>query len=96
MFGLEATSATRVADAMAMTTKNSKTTVEYLGSAFNNAGADAKALGYDIEDTLTLVGAMSTNFSEGTSAGTALKGMFADLSNNSDKFKKFLKLNANK
>lgn len=92
MFAMNASEATRVADAMAMTTKNSKTTVEYLSSAFNNAGADAKNLGYDIEDTLTLVGAMSTNFADGSSAGTALKGMFADLSKNADKFNKFLKV----
>lgn len=90
MFAMDAKEATRVSDAMSMTTKNSKTTVDYLSTAFNNAGADAKNFGYDIEDTLTLVGAMSNNFADGSSAGTALKGMFADLSTNADKFNKLL------
>lgn len=88
MFGMSSKEAGRAADAMAMTTKNSKTTVEYLSSAFNNAGADAKNLGYDIEDTLTLIGGMSNNFAEGSSAGTALKGIFSDLSNNAKLFAK--------
>lgn len=90
MFAMDAKEATRVSDAMSMTTKNSKTTVEYLSTAFNNAGADAKNFGYDIEDTLALIGAMSNNFADGSTAGTALKGMFADLSNNADKFNKLL------
>lgn len=90
MFAMDAKEATRVSDAMSMTTKNSKTTVDYLSSAFNNAGADAKNFGYDIEDTLTLIGAMSNNFADGSSAGTALKGMFADLSSNADKFNNLL------
>lgn len=88
MFRMEAKDSTRAADAMAMTTKNSKTTVEYLSSAFNNAGADAKNFGYDIEDTLALIGAMSTNFADGGSAGTMLKGMFVDLSKNAKLFAK--------
>jgi len=88
MFAMNAEEATRVSDAMSMTTKSSKTDVDYLSSALNNAGADAKNFGNDIEDTLTLIGGMSNNFADGSSAGTALKGMFSDLSNNVKLFEK--------
>lgn len=88
MFAMNAEEATRVSDAMSMTTKSSKTDVNYLSSALNNAGADAKNFGNDIEDTLTLIGGMSNNFADGSSAGTALKGMFSDLSNNVKLFEK--------
>ncbi|MBN1469541.1 MAG: phage tail tape measure protein [Fusobacteriaceae bacterium] len=88
MFSMNAEEATRVSDAMSMTTKSSKTDVAYLSSALNNAGADAKNFGNDIEDTLTLIAGMSNNFADGSSAGTALKGMFADLSNNVKLFEK--------
>lgn len=85
IFGLEASKATRVADLLATAQANSTGNTQWFSSAIQNAGANAKTLGYTLEDTLAILGAMAPAFSDGGSAGTALNAILRDLNKNMNK-----------
>lgn len=81
IFGLEASKATHVADLLATAQANSTGNTQWFSSAIQNAGANAKTLGYTLEDTLAVLGAMAPAFKDGGSAGTALNAILRDLNN---------------
>lgn len=81
IFGLEASKATHVADLLATAQANSTGNTQWFSSAIQNAGANAKTLGYTLEDTLAILGAMAPAFKDGGSAGTALNAILRDLNN---------------
>lgn len=85
IFGLEASKATHVADLLATAQANSTGNTQWFSSAIQNAGANAKTLGYTLEDTLAILGAMAPAFKDGGSAGTALNAILRDLNKNMNK-----------
>lgn len=82
IFGLEASKATHVADLLATAQANSTGNTQWFAMAIQNAGANAKTLGYTLEDTLAILGAMAPAFKEGGSAGTSLNAILRDLNKN--------------
>ena len=82
IFGLEASKATHVADLLATAQANSTGNTQWFSMAIQNAGANAKTLGYTLEDTLAILGAMAPAFKEGGSAGTSLNAILRDLNKN--------------
>lgn len=82
IFGLEASKATHVADLLATAQANSTGNTQWFSSAIQNAGANAKTLGYTLEDTLAILGAMAPAFKDGGSAGTSLNAILRDLNKN--------------
>lgn len=82
IFGLEASKATHVADLLATAQANSTGNTQWFSAAIQNAGANAKTLGYTLEDTLAILGAMAPAFKEGGSAGTSLNAILRDLNKN--------------
>lgn len=85
IFGLEASKATHVADLLATAQANSTGNTQWFAMAIQNAGANAKTLGYTLEDTLAILGAMAPAFKEGGSAGTSLNAILRDLNKNMNK-----------
>lgn len=82
IFGLEASKATHVADLLATAQANSTGNTQWFSAAIQNAGANAKTLGYTLEDTLAILGAMAPAFKDGGSAGTSLNAILRDLNKN--------------
>lgn len=82
IFGLEASKATHVADLLATAQANSTGNTQWFAMAIQNAGANAKTLGYTLEDTLAILGAMAPAFKDGGSAGTSLNAILRDLNKN--------------
>lgn len=82
IFGLEASKATHVADLLATAQANSTGNTQWFSTAIQNAGANAKTLGYTLEDTLAILGAMAPAFKDGGSAGTSLNAILRDLNKN--------------
>lgn len=85
IFGLEASKSTHVADLLATAQANSTGNIHWFSMALQNAGANAKTLGYTLEDTLAVLGVMAPAFKEGGSAGTALNAILRDLNKNMNK-----------
>lgn len=82
IFGLEASKATHVADLLATAQANSTGNTQWFSTAIQNAGANAKTLGYTLEGTLAILGAMAPAFKDGGSAGTSLNAILRDLNKN--------------
>lgn len=82
IFGLEASKATHVADLLATAQANSTGNTQWFSAAIQNAGANAKTLGYTLEDTLAILGSMAPAFKDGGSAGTSLNAILRDLNKN--------------
>lgn len=72
-FGLAATDATRVADALTMAANASFNSVESLGEALSYAGPVAADFNMSIEDTLAVLGALGNVGIQGSNAGTAVR-----------------------
>lgn len=72
-FGMEASDAARVADALTTAANKSFNTVEALGEAMSYAGPVARDFGMSIEDTLAVLGALGNVGIQGSNAGTALR-----------------------
>lgn len=86
IFGLEAKQATHVADLLAQAQANSTGNAQWFSSALQNAGANAKSLGYSLEDTISILGVMAPAFTkDGGSAGTALNAILRDLNKSMNK-----------
>lgn len=84
MYGLEAEEAGRLTDVLAYAQANSNTTVEQLGEAFVNVGANAHSMGYDIEDTAAILGVFADQGLKGGKAGTTLNAILRDMKKNSE------------
>ncbi len=81
-FNMEASEATTVADMLAYAQANSNTTTEQLGEAYKNCAANMNAAGQDIETVTSLLEAMANQGYKGSQAGTALKAVMRDITNN--------------
>lgn len=78
-FGLSAKDSTRVADLLAQAANAGTIDIVDLGETFKYCAPLAKSLGFSIEDTTTAIAAMSTAGIKGSSAGTALRQAFTNL-----------------
>lgn len=72
-FGLEASEATRVADAFTIAANKSFNSVESLGEAMAYAGPVAADLGMSLEETLAVFGSLGNVGIQGSNAGTAVR-----------------------
>ncbi len=79
-FGLDASEAGRVADALAKTSASSNTSIALLGESLKYVAPIAKGLGFSIEQTNAMLGVMANAGIKGTLAGNALKAAFLRLS----------------
>ena len=78
-FGLSASDSTKVADLLAQAANAGTIDITDLGETFKYCAPLAKAMGFNIEDVTTAVAAMSTAGIKGSSAGTALRMAFTNL-----------------
>ena len=85
IFGLEANKATSVADVLAMAQSKSAGNAQWFGMAIQNVGANAKSLGYNLEQTTAILATMAPAFKEGGSAGTSLNAILRDMTAKMDK-----------
>lgn len=81
----------RIADVISKAAAESKTSVESFANAMKLASVINAQYGASLEDTATAIATMSQLGIQGTSAGTALRNMYADLSGRSIKVTKILK-----
>ena len=79
MFGMEAQEATKMTDMLAYAQANSNTDVEQLGEALKYSGAAANAMGYDLADTVAILGTFADQGLKGSAAGTTMTAMFRDM-----------------
>ncbi|ATH65715.1 phage tail tape measure protein [Staphylococcus nepalensis] len=86
-FGLEAKDSGRFADVLASASANANTNVQMMGEGFKYAAPVAGALGYSIEDTSTAIGLMSNAGIKGQKAGTALRTMMTNMTQDTAKAK---------
>ena len=90
-FGMGAQGFERVGDVISKAAAESKTSVESFANAMKTASVIGAQYGVTLEDTSTMIAAMSQLGIEGTAAGTALRNMYADLSGRSAQVAKVLK-----
>jgi TP901 family phage tail tape measure protein len=84
-FELQATETLNVADILVFAANNAATSVEGLGSALSLVGGSANAAGQDLTTTAAALGLIANAGIDGTRAGTALAGVFRNLSSDSPK-----------
>ena len=87
-FGLEANQATRVADAFTATANGSFNTLENLIEAMKFAGPAAADAGLEIEEALSLLGALGNVGLQGSEGGTSIRRLLTILAAEPDKFSK--------
>ena len=80
-FGLEATESTRVADVMSKSFTTSALDIEVFSEGMKNAGLASKLVGVDLEQTTAILGVLADNGVDASTAGTQLKNVFIELSN---------------
>lgn len=90
-FGMGASGFGRVADVISKAAAESMSSVESFAGAMKTASVINAQYGVSLEDTATGIAALSQLGIQGTSAGTALRNMYADLSGRSEKVAKVLK-----
>jgi TP901 family phage tail tape measure protein len=90
-FGMGAAGFARVGDVISKAAAESMTSVENFSSAMKTASVINAQYGVSLEDTATAIAAMSQLGIQGTSAGTALRNMYADLSGRSAQVAKVLR-----
>lgn len=78
-FGLAASESTRVADLLAQSANAGTINITDLGESIKYIGPVAKTMGFEIEDVVTAITALSTAGIKGSQAGTTLRSMFARL-----------------
>ncbi len=84
-FKLEAKQASQVADILTKAQSISAVSVQGLGESLVYAGSSAKAMGFDINDTVAILGVLGDANTKGSMAGTSLNATFTDISKNSKK-----------
>jgi TP901 family phage tail tape measure protein len=82
---LEAKDTTRVADALALTSASTSTSMTMLGESFAYGGTTAKQLGMDLELTSATFGLLANKMITGSRAGTSLNAIFRGLTGSSKK-----------
>ena len=83
-FGMSAKESGRFADVMAATSTNANTNVTMLGESFKYCAATAGAMGYNIEDISVALGVMANAGIKGSTAGTTLKNVIANMAKPTD------------
>lgn len=78
-FGLSASESTKVADLLSKSANAGTISVTDLGESLKYVGPIAKTMGFNIEDVVTAITAMSQAGIKGSQAGTSLRTMFARL-----------------
>lgn len=78
-FGMSAKESGRFADVMAAASTNANTNVSLMGESFKYCAATAGAMGYSIEDISVAIGVMANAGIKGSTAGTTLKNVIANL-----------------
>ena len=78
-FGLSASESARVADLLSQSANAGTISVYDLGESIKYIGPVAKTMGFEIEDVVTAITALSTAGIKGSQAGTSLRTMFARL-----------------
>lgn len=86
-FGMEASQATRVADALTTAANKSFNTVESLGESLSYAGPVAADFNMSLEDTLAILGALGNVGIQGSNAGTAVRRLLTLTGAEADKLK---------
>ena len=81
MFNMAVSESNYLADVFAYAQANSNTSVEQLSGALLNCGANANAMGYDIEQASSMLMVMADQGLKGERAGTALSAVFRDMKN---------------
>lgn len=78
-FGMAAGESGRFADVLAATSTNANTNVSMMGESFKYCAATAGAMKYSIEDISVALGTMANAGIKGSTAGTTLKNVIANL-----------------
>ena len=78
IFGYDAD--TELSDVLAKTSATTNTDVSQLGEALKYAGANASAMGLDIQQTSAILGIFADNGIKGSMAGTTLNAILRDMS----------------
>lgn len=80
-FGIAATDLSGTVDVLVATANSSNTSVDQLALALEYAGPFARALNVSLEEVAAAVGVLGDNAIQASSAGTNLRGIFAQLIN---------------
>ena len=89
-FGLTAEETTAMLNTMAVSTSKSALSFNYLDSTLGKLVPVTKAYGFDTRDTIALLGTLANAGIDASSAGTALRRVFAELANEDSKLNKAL------
>jgi TP901 family phage tail tape measure protein len=84
-FGLETTETERVVSTMAIATTRSAMDFGYLQTALSTVAPVAKAFGFTIEDTMSLLGTLANAGFDASSAATATRNILLNLADSSGK-----------
>lgn len=84
---VEVSNTARFADVLAAASANANTNVSMMGESFQYVAPVAGALGFNVEDVATALGLMANSGIKASSAGTALRTMFTNMANPTDKMK---------
>jgi len=90
-FGLKGAEAARVADVLSQAANTTDTTVTGLGNSLTYVASLAQQLGYDVEQTTAILGKLGDEGFRGERAGTALRNVFAAMSDPASSFSKSLR-----
>lgn len=89
-FNLDASEAERVTSAMAVATTKSALDFSYLETSMSTVAPVAKAFGFSIEDTLSLLGTLANSGFDASTAATATRNIILNLANSSGELAKSL------
>jgi len=89
-FGLEASDATRIADVLSNTARNSNVSVDMMRESFAQAAPIAKAYGLTLEQTAAFTGMLGNMGIQASQAGTTMKNMLVKIAAPSAKAAKMM------
>lgn len=89
-FDLSAIHAQEVADAMALATSKSALSFEYIRTALPIIGGTAQEYGFDLKDTLSLIGTLADTGMQASMAATAARNIILKLADPESKFNKLI------
>ena len=89
-FGLDSSDATHLLDVMAASTSKSALDFSKLQTSISTVGPVAHSFGLSVEDTVTLLGALSNAGFDASSAATAMRNILLNLANSNGKLAKGL------
>lgn len=87
-FGLDATETTRMTDVMAVSFRSTALDMEKFSGAMQMVAPVAKIAGFSLEETTAMLGKLADSGISGSLAGTQLRSILLDMSNESSNFAK--------